>query len=55
MSRLPIPSDPAEFDEERRAAVRHILQTRKSMPPASSGLMYAREKNLAAVGSGGVK
>jgi hypothetical protein len=28
MSRLPIPSDTAEFDEETRAAVRHILQTR---------------------------
>ena len=41
MSRLPIPSDTAEFDEETRAAVRHILQTRKSMPPPSSYLTYA--------------
>jgi 4-carboxymuconolactone decarboxylase len=41
MSRLPIPSDTAEFDEETRAAVRHIRQTRKSMPPPSSYLTYA--------------
>ena len=41
MSRLPIPSDTAEFDEETRAAVRHILQTRKSVPPPSSYLTYA--------------
>ena len=41
MSRLPIPSDTGEFEEETRAAVRHILQTRKSMPPPSSYLTYA--------------
>ena len=41
MTRLPMPSDTAEFDEETRAAVRHILQTRKSMPPPSSYLTYA--------------
>jgi 4-carboxymuconolactone decarboxylase len=41
MPRLPIPSDTAEFAEETRAAVRHILQTRKSMPPPSSYLTYA--------------
>src|SRR5262249_24857892 len=41
MPRLPIPSDTAEFDEETRAAVRHIQQTRKSMPPPSSYLTYA--------------
>lgn len=41
MPRLPIPSDTAEFPEETRAAVRHILQTRKSMPPPSSYLTYA--------------
>src|SRR5215813_6374647 len=41
MARLPIPSDTAEFDEETRAAVRHILATRKSMPPPSSYLTYA--------------
>ena len=41
MSRLPIPSDTAEFEEETRAAVRYILQTRKSMPPPSSYLTYA--------------
>ena len=41
MARFPIPSDTAEFDEETRAAVRHIQQTRKSMPPPSSYLTYA--------------
>ena len=41
MPRLPIPSDTAAFSEETRAAVRHILQTRNSMPPPSSYLTYA--------------
>jgi len=41
MPRLPIPSDTGDFAEETRAAVRHILQTRKSMPPPSSYLTYA--------------
>src|SRR2546427_1684301 len=41
MPRLPLPSDPEAFPEETRAAVRHILQTRKSMPPPSSYLTYA--------------
>ena len=41
MPRLPIPSDTQDFTEETRAAVRHILQTRKSMPPPSSYLTYA--------------
>jgi hypothetical protein len=41
MPRLPIPSDTEEFAEKTRAAVRHILQTRKSMPPPSSYLTYA--------------
>src|SRR5215470_6788838 len=41
MARLPIPSDTAKFDAETRAAVRHLLQTRKSMPPPSSYLTYA--------------
>ena len=41
MPRLPIPSDTQEFTEETRVAVRHILQTRKSMPPPSSYLTYA--------------
>src|SRR5262249_28069259 len=41
MPRLPIPSDVEGFPEETRAAVRHILQTRKSMPPPSSYLTYA--------------
>jgi len=41
MPRLPIPSDSAEFSEETRAAVRHIRETRNSMPPPSSYLAYA--------------
>ena len=41
MPRLPIPSDTQEFTEETRAAVRHILETSKSMPPPSSYLTYA--------------
>jgi 4-carboxymuconolactone decarboxylase len=41
MPRLPIPSDTEDFSEETRAAVRHILKTRKSMPPPSSYLAYA--------------
>src|SRR2546428_4277823 len=41
MPRLPIPSDTEAFPEETRAAVRHILQTRHSMPPPSSYLTYA--------------
>ncbi len=41
MPRLPIPADTEDFPEETRAAVRHILQTRKSMPPPSSYLTYA--------------
>jgi 4-carboxymuconolactone decarboxylase len=41
MPRLPIPSDTEAFAEETRAAVRHILQTRHSLPPPSSYLTYA--------------
>ncbi len=41
MPRLPIPSDTEAFPEETRAAVRHILKTRQSMPPPSSYLTYA--------------
>jgi 4-carboxymuconolactone decarboxylase len=41
MPRLPIPSDTEAFPEETRTAVRHILQTRKSLPPPSSYLTYA--------------
>jgi len=41
MPRLPIPSDTEAFSEETRAAVRHILKTRHSMPPPSSYLTYA--------------
>jgi len=41
MPRLPIPSDTDAFSEETRAAVRHIRETRKSMPPPSTYLTYA--------------
>jgi 4-carboxymuconolactone decarboxylase len=41
MPRLPMPSDTEGFPEETRAAVRHILKTRHSMPPPSSDLTYA--------------
>src|SRR5262249_51097832 len=41
MPRLPIPSDTEAFSEATRAAVRHILKTRNSMPPPSSYLTYA--------------
>src|ERR1700680_3401762 len=41
MPRLPIPSDTPAFGEETRAAVRHVLETRKSMPQPSSYLTYA--------------
>src|SRR4051794_4072198 len=41
MPRMPIPSDTDEFPEGTRAAVRHILKTRNSMPPPSSYLTYA--------------
>jgi 4-carboxymuconolactone decarboxylase len=36
-----MPSDTEAFAEETRAAVRHILKTRNSMPPPSSYLTYA--------------
>jgi 4-carboxymuconolactone decarboxylase len=41
MPRLPMPSDSEAFAEETRAAVRHISETRTSMPPPSSYLTYA--------------
>jgi 4-carboxymuconolactone decarboxylase len=41
MPRLPMPSDTAEFSEETRAAMRHILRTRTTIPPPSSYLTYA--------------
>src|SRR5215467_5380188 len=41
MPRLPIPSDTEAFTEETRAAIRHILKTRNSMPPPSTYLTYA--------------
>jgi len=36
-----MPSDSEPFAEETRAAVRHIVETRNSMPPPSSYLTYA--------------
>ena len=41
MPRLPMPSDTAGFSEETRAAMRHILKTRTTIPPPSSYLTYA--------------
>lgn len=41
MPRLPIPADTAAYSYETRQAVRHILATRKSMPPPSSYMSYA--------------
>jgi 4-carboxymuconolactone decarboxylase len=41
MPRLPIPSDTDAFPAETRGAVRHIQETRGSMPPPSSYLTYA--------------
>jgi 4-carboxymuconolactone decarboxylase len=41
MPRLPMPSDTEAFSEETRAAMRHILQTRTTIPPPSSYLTYA--------------
>lgn len=41
MPRLPIPSDTDAFPEDTRAAIRHIQQTRTTMPPPSSYLTYA--------------
>ena len=41
MPRLPFPADTDEFSDETRAAVRHIQETRGSMPPPSSYLTYA--------------
>ena len=41
MPRLPFPADTDAFTDETRDAVRHILATRKSMPPPSSYLTYA--------------
>src|SRR5262245_20345856 len=41
MSRLPMPSDTPQFSEETRAAMRHILGTRTTIPPPSSYLTYA--------------
>ena len=41
MPRLRFPSDTDAFSEDTRAAMRHILQTRTSVPPPGSYLTYA--------------
>jgi 4-carboxymuconolactone decarboxylase len=41
MPRLPFPSDTDAFSEETRLAMRHILETRTSVPPPSSYLTHA--------------
>lgn len=41
MPRLPTPTDSEAFTEETRAAVRHIFETRKSLPPPSTYMTYA--------------
>lgn len=41
MPRLPIPSDTDAFTDETRDALRHIKETRISMPPPSSYMTYA--------------
>jgi len=41
MPRLPFPADTEEFSDETRTAMRHILETRTSVPPPSSYLTYA--------------
>jgi 4-carboxymuconolactone decarboxylase len=41
MARLPFPADTEAFSEETRAAMRHILATRTTVPPPSSYLTYA--------------
>ncbi len=41
MPRLPLPSDSDDFSDETRNAVRHILDSRGSLPPPSTFLTYA--------------
>lgn len=41
MPRLPFPADTEDFSEETRAAMRHILETRTTVPPPSSYVTYA--------------
>ncbi len=43
MSRLPRPEDREPYGAETRAALRHIQETRGSLPPPSSYLAYAGE------------
>lgn len=46
MPRLPFPADTDAFSEETRAAMRHILATRKSSPPPSTYLSYAGQAGV---------
>jgi 4-carboxymuconolactone decarboxylase len=46
MPRLPFPTDTDAYSEETHAAVRHILATRKSMPPPSTYLSYAGQAGV---------
>jgi 4-carboxymuconolactone decarboxylase len=46
MPRLPFPADTDAFSDETRAAIRHILATRKSSPPPSSYLSYAGQAGV---------
>lgn len=46
MPRLPFPADTDAFSDETRAAVRHILATRKSSPPPSTYLSYAGQAGV---------
>ncbi|MGD9828260.1 MAG: carboxymuconolactone decarboxylase family protein [Hyphomicrobiaceae bacterium] len=46
MPRLPIPNDGPTFSDETRAAVRYILETRKSTPPPSTYLTYAGKAGM---------
>lgn len=46
MPRLPFPTDTDAYSEETRSAVRHILATRKSMPPPSTYLSYAGQAGV---------
>lgn len=46
MPRLPFPADSDAYSDETRAAVRHILATRKSMPPPSTYLSYAGQAGV---------
>lgn len=46
MPRLPFPADTDAYSGETRAAIRHILATRKSLPPPSTYLSYAGQAGV---------